>query len=263
MEVIKILMAKISYNNEMIRRRRKKKAVKRLVLFFLLLLSILITLCFKLPYFNIKQITVFNNKSISAEEIIRLSNINNGTNLFYQNFDSSKKAIMSNPYILGVDFFRKIPNTVEIRVLERKAEFYSLDGSKFAIFDKNLMVLELKDNISNMKLVRIDGIDIKSIQLGNTIGNSEDKKVKTIKTISDLILRKEDGVPDMTSIDLNDTKDLKIYYGDIYVILGTGYGIENKLNKAIDILLQAEVVKSAKGYIDVSFDGIPVVSIQR
>lgn len=262
MEVAKILMAKISYNNEMIRKRRKKKAVKKLILFFVLLLSILITLCFKLPYFNIGQITVYNNKSISQDEIIKLSNINKGTNLFYQNFASSKKAIMSNPYVLDVNFTRKIPNKVEILVSERKAEFYSVDGSQFAIFDKNLMVLELKDNISNMKLIRIDGIDIKSIQLGKTIGNDEDKKVKIIKTISDLISRKKDGVPDMTSINLTNTKDLKIYYGDIYVILGTGFGIEDKLNKAINIL-GADEVKSSKGYIDVSFNGIPVVSIQR
>ena len=66
----------------------------------------------------------------------------------------------------------------------------------------------------------------------------------------------------MTSIDLTNTKDLKIHYGDIYVILGTVYGLEDKLNKAINIL-QSDGVKSSKGYIDVSFNGIPVVSIQR
>lgn len=262
MEVAKILMAKISYNNEMIRKRRGKKAVKKLVVFFAILLSILITLCFKLPYFNIEQITVFNNKSISKDEIIKLSNVNKGTNLFYKDFASSKKAIMSNPYILDVSFSRKIPNTVDIFVSERKAQFYSLDQSKLAIFDKNSMILEFRENISNMKLIRVDGVDIKSAQLGKTIGNSNDKKVKIIRTISDLISREKDGVPDMTSIDLTNTKDLKIYYGDIYVILGTEYGIEDKLNKAINIL-GSDGIKASKGYIDVSFNGIPVVSIQR
>ena len=255
-------MAMISYNNEMIKKRRKKKAVKKLVVFFVLLLSILITLCFKLPYFNIEQITVLNNKSVSKEEIIKLSNINKNTNLFYQNFNGSKKLIMNNPYIEAAQFSRKIPNRVEIIVSEKKAEFYLSFGTKFAILDKNSMVLELKDDVTNMKLVRVDGVDIKNIVLGKPIGNSDDKKVKTIKTISDLISRGKDGVPKMTSINLTDTKDLKIYYGDIYVILGTGSALEDKLNKAINIL-QAEGVKSQKGYIDVSFNGIPVVSMQR
>ena len=262
MEVTKILMAKVSYKNEMIRKRRKKKAFRKLILFFVLLLSILITLCFKLPYFNIVKINVFNNKSITKEEIIKLSNINIGSNLFYQNLESSKKLIMSNPYILDVNFSRKIPNKVEILVKERKAEFYSTAESKFVIFDKNSMVLELKNNIDNMKLIRIDGIDVKKLELGKTIDDTDGKKVKIISTISDLISRKKDGVPDMTSIDLTDAKDLKVYYGNIYVILGTGYGIEDKLNKAINIL-QSDGVKSSKGYIDVSFNGIPVVSLQR
>ncbi|MBC8062275.1 MAG: FtsQ-type POTRA domain-containing protein [Clostridiaceae bacterium] len=255
-------MAKISYSNELIRKRRKKKAVKKLVVFFVLLFSILIILCFKLPYFNIVQITVFNNKSISQDEIIKLSKLKLGTNLFYQNFAKSKKEIMSNPYILDVTFSRKIPNEVEIFISERKAEFYSTEGSEFAIFDKNSIGLEIKDNINNMKLVRVDGIDIKSVKLGKALGNDDDKRVKTIKTISDLNSRKMDGVPDMTSIDLTNANDLKIYYGDIYVILGAGHGIEEKLNKAISIL-QSDGVKSGKGYIDVSFNGIPVVSLQK
>ena len=261
MEVAKIHMAKSSYNNEMIKKRRKRKAVKKLVVFFVLLFSVLITLCFKLPYFNIKQIVVFNNKIVSKEEVIKLANINKGTNLFYQNFASNKKLLMNNPYISEAKFSRKIPNIVEISITERKAEFYCSDGPKFAIFDNTLMALELKDNINNMKLVKIDGIDIKTIKLGKALGNNEDEKVKIINTISDLIARQKDGVPNMTSIDLTNTKDLKIYYGDIYVILGTEYGLEDKLNKAINIL-QADAVKVSKGYIDVSFD-TPVVSIQR
>jgi cell division protein FtsQ len=255
-------MAKNSKRNELIKKRRKKKAIKRCIIFFVLLLSILITLCLKLSYFNITAITVLNNKNVSKEEIIKLSDINKGTNIFYQNFNKSKKSILSNPYILDVSFSRKIPNKIEISVDERKAEFYCQIDSKFFIIDKDAIVLEIRNDINNMKLTKIDGIDIKPIEVGKNIGSKDDKKVKTIRTFADLIQRTKTGVPEISSIDFTDSKNLKVNYGNMCVILGTWYNIESKLNKAIDIL-ESDQVKSAKGYIDVSFNGMPVISIQR
>ncbi len=255
-------MTKFSHRNELIRKRRRKKAIKKSIFLFILLMGILITLCLKLPYFNVTEITVLDNNNITKQEIVKLSRINKGTNIFYQNFNKSENNILSNPYIISASFKRQLPNKIQITVKERKAKFYIQADSNFAIIDKDAIVLEKRDNITNMNLAKLEGIDIANTNIGKAIGKSDDKKVKLLKTLSDLIDRSNEDVPKMTGIDLTDIKNFKVSYGNMVIILGNNYDIENKLNKAINILL-ADNNKTAKGYIDVSFNGNPVVSIQR
>ena len=72
-------------NKSKVLRKNSKKEKQKIVLIFILLASVFITLCLKLSYFNINEIKVFNNKNISSEDIIKLSNINKGSNIFYIN----------------------------------------------------------------------------------------------------------------------------------------------------------------------------------
>jgi cell division protein FtsQ len=255
-------MAKISYRNELIKKRRRKRALRKAFIFFILLICISVTLCLKLAYFNVKDIVVFNNKNVTKEEVIKLSKIKTGNNIFYQNFRGAKKLVMANPYISDVSFSRALPNKVEILVEERKAEFYCQGDPQIALIDKSGMVLEFVSGLDNRKLIKLDGIKFGDLKLGTQIGSDEDKKIVAIKTIADLNSRKKDKVPDITSVDLSDIKNIKILYGNMSVILGNGNDLEEKLNKALNIL-QSDKVKAAKGYIDVSYNGIPVVSIQR
>jgi SAM-dependent methyltransferase len=47
-------------HNELILRRRKKQKIKKLFMLFIMLVSLFITLCLKLPYFNIKNADMLN-----------------------------------------------------------------------------------------------------------------------------------------------------------------------------------------------------------
>ena len=255
-------MSKEYRRNEYIRKRRRKRAIKKSIIILILLLAILSILCLKLSFFDIKQIQVNNNKNVSKDEIIKLSNIKTGSNIFYQNFRKSKNGLKKNPYILDVSFKRKLPDEIEINVTERKAKFYAHVGSKFAVIDKGSTVIEIRDSIADMNLIRIDGIDQSKIVIGKTVVPSKDIKTKFINDISELVDRSNKNVPKMTEIDITDSKGFNVSYSDMVVKLGDMYGIENKLNKAINILL-SQGLKSAKGYIDVSFNGNPVVNIQR
>ena len=64
------------------KKRRKLKGGAAKFLIVLLLLSAIVITAFCLPLFNITNITVEGNSALKAEEIIKVSQIGRGYNLF-------------------------------------------------------------------------------------------------------------------------------------------------------------------------------------
>ncbi len=247
--------------NELILRRRKRKRIKKIFMLFVLLLSISITLCLKHPYFNIKNIEVSGNRNISSKEIVDLSRLSKGNNVFYINVRNGENNILSNPYISEVQIKRKLPSTVQINVKEREALFYNTKDNKYFIVDKNGVVLQKKDNIKEMHLVKLDGFDYDKSEIGKVLKNDDKSKIDIVTDLGDIILNSKNTIG-ITYIDLNSTIDIKIYFGDMCVKLGRSDKLDKKVNEALNII-NSKGLKGAKGYIDVSFDGNPVFSIQK
>ncbi|QGU95117.1 FtsQ-type POTRA domain-containing protein [Clostridium bovifaecis] len=247
--------------NELIEKRRKRKKIKRYMLLFILFISISITLCLKLPYFNIKSIEVENNRNISSDEIIKLSDIGTGKNIFYLDLQRSKTNITKNSYILSVKIRRKLPNIIKIHVEERTAVFYIKKGEKYFVVDKNGVILEEKELISGMKLIKLDGFDKNNYKVGEVINEKDGKKIKTIGQITELIKNLNEDIPEPSIVDLSDLTDIKVCYGNMVIKLGTSDDIDKKYNRAINILMYNKLVDK-KGYIDVSYKGDPVFLVE-
>ncbi|AKN33986.1 cell division protein FtsQ [Clostridium carboxidivorans P7] len=247
--------------NELILRRRKRKRIKKILMLFILLLSICITLCLKHPYFNIKNIEVSGNRNISSKEIVDLSRLFKGNNIFYINVRNGENNILSNPYISEVQIKRKLPATVQINIKEREALFYNAKDNKYFIVDKNGVVLQKKDDIKGMHLVKLDGFDYDKSEIGKVLKNDDKSKIDIVTNLGNIILNSKNTIG-VTYIDLNSTIDIKIYFGDMCVKLGRSDNLDKKVNEALNII-NSKGLKGAKGYIDVSFDGNPVFFIQK
>lgn len=247
--------------NELILRRRKRKRIKKILMLFILLLSICITLCLKHPYFNIKNIEVSGNRNISSKEIVDLSRLFKGNNIFYINVRNGENNILSNPYISEVQIKRKLPATVQISIKEREALFYNTKDNKYFIVDKNGVVLQKKDDIKGMHLVKLDGFDYDKSEIGKVLKNDDKSKIDIVTNLGDIILNSKNTIG-ITYIDLSSTIDIKIYFGDMCVKLGRSDNLDKKVNEALNII-NSKGLKGAKGYIDVSFDGNPVFFIQK
>lgn len=248
--------------NEYILKRHKKKRRKKLIIFSILLISILITLCFKHPFFNVKIVEVKDNKNIKKELIIKSSRINNENNIFYLNLNNVKDNIMSNPYILDAQIKRKLPNKIVIYIKEREALYYIQKDKKFYVIDNNGYVLEEKDNVNNMKLVRIDGLKKIDYQIGEPIFQDGNIRKKFIKDLATLIHKKDNNY-EINAINIGNINNIWLEYRNLKIIIGDDEELDKKLNKAFNILLQKEEIRGAKqGYINVSFKGNPVVFIK-
>lgn len=255
---------KLSNNskNELIEKRRKKIKIKRYIAIIVILIAVVVTLCLKLSYFNIKDIKVLNNRNIGSEEIKKLSQINLGENIFYLNLRKSRTTILSNPYILKADIKRKLPNKINIYVEERTAVFYVKENDKYLVIDENAIVLEAKDSINGMKLLKLEGFEGKNYKIGEVLDNSNVRKIQIINDITKLIKSLKDGIPEPSIVDIKDLTDIKLYYGNMMVKLGTSDELQEKINKSINILVGNKLMDK-KGYIDVSFKGSPVFLVEN
>ena len=246
-------------NNQLIEKRRRRKKIRRGFLLIVILLSLSTTLCLKLPYFNIKNIEVINNRNIPSQEIIDLSTLTLGKNIFYLNFKKAKTNILTNSYILNVELKRKLPNRIVISVEERTAIFYIKKEDKYLIVDSAGIILEEKELINNMKLIKLEGFDKINYEVGKSI-ESDEGRVKLIEEMTKLIKNLNEGVPEPSIVDLVDTTDIKVFYGDMAIKLGTSSSLVEKYNRGLNILMQQELL-GKKGYIDVSYKSDPVFMV--
>jgi cell division protein FtsQ len=214
-----------------------------------------------LPYFNISEVRVENNNNISTELIKKLSGLTYDNNIFYINIKNTKTNIYSNPYILSVDIRRQLPSIVILTVKERDAMFYIKIDNQFIIIDSKGIILELRDNIDNMNLISLEGINYKNPIVGKSILSDEERKYKILVSLSEILKRNKSEIKP-TRIDMSNISNINIYVMQMCIKIGSEYDIETKLNKAINVISKFDI-KNKKGYVDVSFEGNPVFYLEK
>ncbi len=254
----------IQNKEKILYKRKHKKAARRLIFLSIMMVSILITLCFKLPYFNIETIEVLGNSNASKAEIIAAAKIQLGSNIFYEGFKDSEKRILENPYILNVEFKKVLPKKIVISIEERTAVFYGKVNNIYYIIDNKGILLEKRSDIKNKNLVNLIGFNYENCQVGKLILSEDPRKIAIANEITDIITdyRKTVGAILISTVDVNSILDVKVYSGQMCIKFGTTDDLKNKFNVAINIISQLEY-RGAKGYVDVSSKSTPVVFVEK
>jgi cell division protein FtsQ len=252
----------IAHSENLLKKRKKKKKVRKLILLAIIMVSTLVTLCFKLPYFNITKIEIVGNVNVPITKINEQINTHLNSNIFYASFVDSKSDIVKNPYTLDVTIKKVLPNKIIIQLEERVAVFYGEVKDTYYIIDNKGVLLEKRSNIKDMNIVNLVGIDFENSQVGNTV-ISEDRKINIASNISNIIneYRKTKNNIIISSVDISNVLDVKVYSGQMCIKFGTIDDLETKFNNAVNILSQPKY-KGAKGYVDVSFKAPPVTFIE-
>ncbi|MDS1004803.1 FtsQ-type POTRA domain-containing protein [Clostridium sporogenes] len=248
--------------DEYIKIKKRRKRIKRIAILFIFLISILVTLCLKIPYFNIESIEVQGNVNIPKEEIKDISTIKIGNNIFYANKKHAIENISLNPYIEEVKIKKKLPNKLQIYIKEREALFYNKVDKDFFIISKNGCLLEKRKDIKNMKLINVQGFEFNQSKIGKPLKAKDERTVKILNDFGVLLKNNTSDIV-FTELDLRNLLDIRIYSKGISVKIGTSDQMEKKLNTAINILKRDELKKAKKGYVDVSYVGNPVFYIEK
>ena len=224
------------------KQRKRDKRLKRIKFFLKLILLIgvisgIIAFATCSPIFNIQNIEVTNNKQLSPETIISLSELSVGQNIFKFWKNDVENKIKSIAYIESVELKRVFPNKLEINIQEREPKFSVPVLGEYAYINTQGYILEITQNQLNLPI--ITGISTKEeeIKPGNRLNNKDLTELEIILKI--ISAMKENQLDkEVTSIDISNKNDYIIYMQNEKkkIHLGDGSNLSNKMLYVIAII---------------------------
>ncbi len=107
-------------------------------------------------YFTLKEIRVTGNVHVSAEEVIRLSGLESGRNIFSVSLADAERGILSNHWISSVTIARTLPSNVSIGVTEREPKFWVLRDHTLYYIDKDANLIAPLESDSFVSLPALE-----------------------------------------------------------------------------------------------------------
>ena len=151
-----------------------RKTSKRVWYISLLLLLALATYgLLQSALFNVRQITVEGNVAAQSKDLEDLANIGLGTNIFKVSTADAIKNVLLHPYIQSAVVNRSLPNTLVIKVIERKPLAMLPVANGFVKVDRQGIFLERLETWPKDVLPLISGIKLPpELNLGQPITNA-------------------------------------------------------------------------------------------
>lgn len=165
--------------------KKKRQAVFRLVKWTSLVLIIIGAIIFTImsPIFNVKNIKVEGNSYLSEEQVISLSRIEIENNMFKYNKKEIIKNIKENAYIENVEVKRSIPDTIEIKITERKTSFMIQFANAYAYINNQGYILEISNKALEYPILTGFSTPVEELQEGRRLNKEDLKKLSDVLEI--------------------------------------------------------------------------------
>lgn len=200
---------KISKKQEMAIKKRKLilKIIRTIILIGILIGTLIYILLS--PLFNIKDVTVTGNNKLSGEEIISLSEIRTEENIFKTSKNDIKNKIKTNPYVENVKIRRKLPDKVEIIVVERVATYMLPFANSHVYINNQGYMLEITSQKANLPIITGFSTPEENLHEGERL-LSEDL-VKLGEVLQIIESANANGIQELiTKIDISNRQDYTI-----------------------------------------------------
>lgn len=191
---------------------KKEKRKRRIKSFFkgMLITTIIIGVFLAImlsPLFNIKEIKIKGNSKLTETEIIALTEINIGENLFTINNNTIINKIKNNSYIEEVQIDKKLPNEILIKIKERKATYALKYNEKYVYINNQGYILEEAEILNDLPEIISYKTDIENIQIGKRLASEDLDLLGTILKIMESANNNDlDNL--ITSIDIGNKNDI-------------------------------------------------------
>ena len=200
---------KISKKQEMAIKKRKLilKIIRTIILIGILIGTLIYILLS--PLFNIKDVTVTGNNKLSRKEIISLSEIRTEENIFKTSKNDIKNKIKTNPYVENVKIRRKLPDKVEIIVVERVATYMLPFANSYVYINNQGYMLEITSQKANLPIITGFSTPEENLHEGERL-LSEDL-VKLGEVLQIIESANANGIQELiTKIDISNRQDYTI-----------------------------------------------------
>lgn len=224
-----------------IKRKKRNKKIKFFLKLFVFISLITGAIIFALtsPIFNIREIKVFNNSQVPADTIISLSGLKIDENIFKFYNGNVINKIKENSYIEDVKVHRKLPNTVEIDIEERIAQYSVEYMGKYAYINTQGYILEISEDSKGYPIIQGITTAEGDVTSGNRLNNEDLSRVEDVIKI--MSSAKENGLDvKITTIDISNKNEYSIYLEEEKkkVYLGDNTNLSNKMLYVVAIIEQ-------------------------
>ena len=164
--------------------QQKKPARKgRLGAVIVLLILACLTCAGFLGYyvFQVESIEVKGNHLFSAEEIITLSGIQKGDNLFAISTQNVKSALAAQPFLTLVRLDRKWPSTIVLNISEKKAVAAVTFDRKYILIAEDGMALRIQNDAQDYLVV--EGMGVTAAAVGAKIQGATEYQLYVLNLI--------------------------------------------------------------------------------
>lgn len=194
--------------------KKKENKIKtfRIVKYVFILCAILLAAVYFMlsPIFDIKEINVSGN-NISAEQIISLSEIKLGENIYKINKKNVINKIKENAYIENVEIKRKLPFTLEIIIKERQATYMLEYANNYAYINNQGYMLEINEKPIEKPIITGISTSSDNIKPGNRLIEEDLMKLEDVLKIMESATSNEIERL-ITKIDISEKYNYIIYF---------------------------------------------------
>ena len=247
--------SKQSKADEKSARLKKMRKIKNFIKWTILIgiiIGMIVFICTS-GLFNICKIEVIGNEQVGQEEILELSEIKMGDNIFLCNKIQTQSNLEKHPYIQGIKITQKLPDKIQIEVTEKQKAYQIQVESGYAYIDNQGYVLEISNIKIDKPILQGNVTTIENIIPGNRL-NPEDLErlndvLKIIKNSQEIQI--EDKI---TKISIENKNNYILTLQNLKKVIYLG-DISNLANKMLYIkaILERESEKEGKIFVNGKF----------
>lgn len=240
---------KINKQREIEQRRRKKKKTKLIIMLIAIIIVCLIAYISTSPTFKIQKILISGNEQLTNEKIQEIAGIKKGDNIFSKIGKVLEVKLLQNGCIEEVKVNKVYPNTIEIKIKERKKQFQiKTETENYIYIDEQGYIIG--NSTEKLELPTIIGMNIKETD-ANNMKRLDEKDLNKMEEI--LQIREEcekiEIADKITEIQVEDEYILNLENDEITINLGDATDLKNRMYYVKAILKQE---KENKGTIYVN-----------
>lgn len=243
-----------------IKQRKRRSAAPVFGLWLFLLLCCLLAAYFFIhsAYFSLQEIKVTGNKTLTADQVVELSGLSQGLNIFQVDTQSAVLKIEMHPSVKKAEVSRRIPATLVCKISERNPVALVVGQDGFLVIDEETIYIQKVSDIQSLQLPIISGVQVDpNLRPGSSL------RTEGLNTALELI----------TMLDKEFLKNVAeiIAPSSLSLTLKTIQGVEVRFGEPVDLTRKIKLMQSlllengaiinsdTVEYIDLRYDTAPVI----
>jgi cell division protein FtsQ len=206
--------------------------------------------------FSLKKIYVTGNKTIPKDDIINLSRLQYGQNLFKMNKKKIYKNLFNNPKIKAIRIKRVLPSGISLDIIEREAIAAIPYLGSFLNIDEEALIVEVTGLSQRTGIPIVEGLSFEDFKTGEEMMVDNKEQLDTAMEIL-LALKNADLSKEINLINVKDIENIElISNADINIII-RNHNLDYKIQMA-KLIMDDLIKNDKKGTIDMKHEGNPI-----